>query len=98
MVLTMVFTGRTAKARMIETRNRAINASSLSLDVRIMIAIILIPTIIDMSKILINYIYVKNRYATNIAVTNPARSASNPQPIEYLVFFIPTEPKYTAII
>jgi hypothetical protein len=38
---------------MIETRNRAINASSLSLDVRIMIAIILIPTIIEVSRILI---------------------------------------------
>ena len=97
-VLTIVFTGRTANARKSETRNSAIKASSFSLDVSIIIAIILIPTIIDTSKILINNIYVKNRYATNIAVTNPARSASNPQPIEYLVFFIPTEPKYTAII
>jgi hypothetical protein len=34
---------------------------------------------------------VKKRYATNIAAVNPARSTSNLQPIEYLVFFIPGE-------
>jgi hypothetical protein len=50
-VLTIVFTGRTAKARKIETRNRAINASSLRREVSRMMAIMLIPTIIDVSRI-----------------------------------------------
>jgi hypothetical protein len=53
-VLTIVFTGSTVKARNSETRNKAINASSFSLDVRIMIAIILIPTRIEVSRVLID--------------------------------------------
>jgi hypothetical protein len=53
-VLTIVFTGRTVNARKIETRNKAIKASSFNLDVRIIIAIMLIPTIIEASRILIN--------------------------------------------
>jgi hypothetical protein len=52
-VLTIVFTGSTAKASKSETRNRAINASSFNLDVRIIITTILIPTRIDVSRILI---------------------------------------------
>jgi hypothetical protein len=51
-VLTIVFTGRTEKARKIETRNRAINASSFRREVRRMIAIMLIATIIEVSRIL----------------------------------------------
>jgi hypothetical protein len=52
-VLTIVFTGSTVKASKRETRNRAINASSFNLDVRIIIATILIPTRIDVNRILI---------------------------------------------
>jgi len=52
-VLTIVFKGRTAQARKTETRKRAMNASSFNLDVRMIIAIILIPTVIDVSRILI---------------------------------------------
>jgi hypothetical protein len=55
-VLTIVFTGSTVKARKSETRNRAINASSFNLDVRKIIATILIPTIIDVNRILIYYV------------------------------------------
>jgi len=51
-VLTIVFTGRTEKARKIETRNRAINASSFRREVRRMIAIMLIATIIEVNRIL----------------------------------------------
>ena len=51
-VLTIVFTGRTEKARNIETRNRAINASSFRREVRRMIAIMLIATIIEVNRIL----------------------------------------------
>ena len=47
MVFTIVFGGRMAKARKTETRKRAINASSLSFEVRMIIAIILIPTRIE---------------------------------------------------
>jgi hypothetical protein len=52
-VATIVFTGSIAIARKIETRNRAIKASSFNLDVRIIIKIILIPTITEVSRILI---------------------------------------------
>ena len=97
-VLTIRFGGRVVNARKSETRKRAINAFNFNLEVRTIMAIMLIPTNDDFSKILMNQVYVKKRYATNIAVMKPTRSASNPQPIEYLVFFIPTEPKYTAII
>jgi hypothetical protein len=57
-VLTIVLTGRTAKARKIETRNRATNASSFMREVSSMIAIMLIPTMIEVSRILIFEIYV----------------------------------------
>jgi len=97
-VLTITFGGRVVKARKMETRKRAINAFNLNFEVRTIIAIMLIPTNNDFSNTLMNKVYVKKRYATNIAVVKPTRSASNPQPIEYLVFFIPTEPKYTAIM
>ena len=53
-VLTIVFMGSTVIARKSETRNKAIKASSFSLEVRRIIAMILIPTIIEVSRILIN--------------------------------------------
>jgi len=97
-VLTIVFAGRVVNARKSETIKRAINAFNFNLEVRITIAIMLIQTRVDVNKILIDKVYVKKRYATNIAAVKPARSASKPHPIEYLVFLIPTEPKYTATI
>lgn len=92
-VLTIVFAGRVVNARKSETRKRAMNAFSFNLEVRIIIPTMLMPTRVDVSKMHIDKAYVKKRYATNIAVVKPARSASKLHPIEYLVFFIPTEPK-----
>jgi hypothetical protein len=60
-VLTIVFTGRVVKARKRETIKRAIKALSFSLVVRIIMAIMLIPTSIDVTKTLIYRLYVKNR-------------------------------------
>lgn len=95
-VLTIVLTGSVVKARNRDTRNKAMNAFNFNLDVRIIIARMLTPTRVDVNKTLIISTYVKNRYATNIAAVKPARSASSPHPIACRVFFIPTEPKYTA--
>ncbi len=47
MVLITVFAGSVVNARKSDTRKRAIKAFSFSLDVRIIIAIMLIPTRID---------------------------------------------------
>ncbi len=91
-----VFAGSVVNARKRETMNRAINAFIFNREVRIIIAIMLIITRVDVSRMLIDQDQVKKRYATNIAVVKPARSASRPHPIEYRVFLIPTEPKYTA--
>jgi len=55
--------GRVENARKTETIKRAMKAFSFKLDVRYIIAIILIPTRIEINKTLINcsLIYVKNR-------------------------------------
>jgi hypothetical protein len=92
-VLTIVLAGKVANARKIETRKRAMNAFNFNFEVSIIMAIILIPTKIDVNSVLMEFIYVEKRYATNIVAVNPARSSSNPQSIEYLVFFMPIEPK-----
>ncbi len=97
-VLTIRFGGSVVNARNRETRNRAMKAFSFNLEVSTTIAIMLISTRRDFNKTAMFQDYVKKRYATKIAVVKPTRSASNPHPIEYLVFLIPTEPKYTAII
>lgn len=51
-VLTIIVTGKVVNARNNETRKRAIKAFNLNLEVRITMAIILIPTNTDFSKIL----------------------------------------------
>ena len=53
-VLTIIFAGKVVNARNSDTRKRAINALSFSLEVRRIIAMILIPTIIEVSRTLIN--------------------------------------------
>lgn len=80
--LTIVFAGKVANARKMDTRKRAMNAFNFNFEVSIIMANILIPTRIDVNRVLMELIYVKKRYATNIAVVKPARSASNPHPIE----------------
>jgi hypothetical protein len=52
-VLTIVSGGRVVNARKSETRKRAMNAFNFNLDVRIIIAIMLIITSVDVSKMLI---------------------------------------------
>ena len=84
--------GSVVKARKRETRKRAMKALSFRLEVRTIIATMLIATSNEVINMLI-LLYVKKRYAIKIAVVKPARSASKPHPIEYLVFFIPTDPK-----
>ena len=53
-VLTIVFGGRVVNARKSETRKRAMNAFNFNLEVSIIIAIMLIPTRVDVSKMLID--------------------------------------------
>ena len=53
-VFTIVCAGRVVKARKRETRKRAMNAFSFNLVVRNMIAIILMPTRIEVFKILMS--------------------------------------------
>ena len=53
-VLTIMFAGRVVNARKSETRKRAINAFNFNLEVRIIIAIMLIPTSVEVSKMLID--------------------------------------------
>lgn len=57
-VLTIIFAGRVANARNSETMKRAINAFNFNLEVRNIMAIILIPTRADFNKILIDQILV----------------------------------------
>ena len=97
-VLTTFSAGSVAKARNTETRKSAMNAFTLSVEVRTTIANMLIITKIEVRTVDIDGDYVKKRYATKIAVVKPARSARRPHPIACLVFLIPTEPKYTATI
>ena len=53
-VLTIVFAGSVVNARKRETRKRAMNAFSFNLDVRIIIAAMLMPTRIEVLNILID--------------------------------------------
>ena len=53
-MLTIVATGKVVNARNNETRKRAIKAFKLNLEVRITIAIILIPTNTDFSKTIVH--------------------------------------------
>jgi hypothetical protein len=53
-VLTIVFAGSVVNARKRETRKRAMNAFSFNLDVRIIIAAMLMPTKIEVLNILID--------------------------------------------
>ena len=53
-VLTIVFAGSVVNARKRETRKRAMNAFSFNLDVRIIIAAMLMPTSIEVLNIFID--------------------------------------------
>jgi len=54
-VLTIVSGGKVVRARNAETRNRAINAFSFKVDVRMIIAMMLIATSIEIVTRLIGY-------------------------------------------
>jgi hypothetical protein len=55
-VFTIVFAGKVANARKTETRKRAMNAFNFNFEVSIIMAIILIPTRIDVKRVLMEFV------------------------------------------